>query len=179
MKGELFKVGTLTENMLDFIGSSFETDKGGVVTVTGVAGKDKFGCAYFNVNCSLCSEDKELYDEGSFITTKHTFNRGIIPCACSLYLHNKNQLLIIIQRLLVNTGSEFVSWGSKTKSNGKSFTLKCKEGHITKKTLGNLRQGKICKECGYKSTGDFHRTPLSHWVGVLKSHENYKSHMSI
>jgi hypothetical protein len=68
-----------TNNQREFVGSEFDTPKGGVLTVTGVVGKTKRGMALFSVECSICSKD----DNRVFTAAKNNLKVGKCPCNCS------------------------------------------------------------------------------------------------
>lgn len=94
----------------NFINSIFKTRKGGTLTVTGVSkikhSKDK----YYKVECSLCSQDQELFPEG-FVATKANLKSGKIPCGCSSkYLWGEDQRIVQIKRLCKDKGYIFNGW---------------------------------------------------------------------
>jgi hypothetical protein len=57
------------KNQKEFIGKKFNTPEGGVLTVIGLADK-RGNVALFNLECSICSKDKELWPSGSIVTSK-------------------------------------------------------------------------------------------------------------
>lgn len=89
-----------TKSQREFVGTQFVTGKGSVLTVTGVAGKSGRN-AVFNLNCSVCSKDKQLWPHGSITSVKGDLVRGKIPCGCSKTPRwNPEQDLILTNRLL-------------------------------------------------------------------------------
>lgn len=104
----------------EFVGTSFTTDKGSVLTVTGVSGKDKQGAALFSVECSICSLDTELFPEGLNSTKGHLQNKDgglrTPPCGCSKNTHwSQSQWKIKVQRECNQRGYIFHGWGEKFK----------------------------------------------------------------
>lgn len=88
-----------TKGQREFVGSTFPTPKGGVLTVTGVAGK-KNGVVLFFTSCSICSEDIELWDTCHLTTSKGSLVRGQIPCGCSSSIRwTEKQYGILIKRM--------------------------------------------------------------------------------
>lgn len=66
---------------IEFIGSKFQTPKDGTLNVIGIAGK-KNEEIVFNVECSICSLDKNMFPD-YFIMKRRDLKAGKIPCACS------------------------------------------------------------------------------------------------
>lgn len=71
-----------TVGQREFIGTTFPTERGGVLTVTGVSHKQG-KIAVFSLECSICSNDKELFPDGSITSVKGSLVRGFVPCACA------------------------------------------------------------------------------------------------
>ncbi|CAL9961113.1 hypothetical protein VPHF99_0060 [Vibrio phage F99] len=72
----------LTKSQQEFIGTTFNTPKGGVLTVTGVKGISGNGGALFWVECSVCSLDEELFPD-RFYSNKRNLETGKVPCGCN------------------------------------------------------------------------------------------------
>lgn len=71
-----------TKNQREFVGRTFPTPKGGVLTVVGVSIEKSNGAAKFICECSMCSADNELFPY-NFSTTKGSLIKGYVPCGCS------------------------------------------------------------------------------------------------
>lgn len=84
--------------MIDsFCGTTFETPKGGVLTVGSVVGKQGSSKLY-ECHCSICNADKEMFPD-LFKTTKHRLIRGSFPCGCSrCYSWSDRQYRLRIKR---------------------------------------------------------------------------------
>ena len=64
----------------DLIG--WESEDGNL-KVVGTCGKTRWNETLFKVVCKICSEDKELFPDGYFISTKGNLVSGQKPCGCS------------------------------------------------------------------------------------------------
>ncbi|UUW39699.1 hypothetical protein VP14_012 [Vibrio phage VPMCC14] len=71
-----------TTKQREFVGTTFKTKKGGVLTVTGVS-KDTKGTVHFILHCSICSSDCELFPEEKLTSVKSSLIKGQVPCGCS------------------------------------------------------------------------------------------------
>ena len=101
----------LTKSQKDFVGTKFEIPKGGVLTVTGVIGKDKKGPAIFSLWCSICSIDSELWSAGSISSVKGNLLRGKAPCGCSKNPRwTEEQFRIRVKRECDKRGYTFNGW---------------------------------------------------------------------
>ena len=104
----------LTKVQQEFIRSEFKTPKGGILTVVGCHKKNNRGVPIFTLECSICSEDQELWPSGSISAIKTKLvNRAQIPCGCSGNTRwTEQQYIIKVKRLVEGTGCEFVGWAS-------------------------------------------------------------------
>lgn len=100
----------LTKNQQEFIGTTFPTHKGGVLTVTGVVGKSSSNNAIFSLECSICSEDQELWKEGSITSSKGGLVKGSIPCGCGKPKWTEEQAKIRVKRECITRGYNFHGW---------------------------------------------------------------------
>ncbi|AGH32043.1 endonuclease [Vibrio phage PWH3a-P1] len=109
-----------TKSQREFVGTQFPTPKGGVLTVTGVKGKQG-NITVFGLECSVCSKDIELFPD-NFSSTKNGLVKGQIPCGCAKNPRWKEwQNRIRVQRECNKRGYIFHGWygeyiGSKTKA---------------------------------------------------------------
>lgn len=110
----------------DFVGSVFSTPSGGkltVVCISGLVGRHK----KYGLVCSLCSEDKELYPK-NFEMVKSNLVKGSIPCGCSKKpVYTQEQARVILTRLCVTKGYEFVGFPDGYKNTRSRFEYKCSE----------------------------------------------------
>lgn len=96
-----------TKGMREFVGTQFPTPKGGVLMVTGVVGKDKSNVAVFSLECSVCSQDSELFPDG-FTSLKAGLLRGRVSCGCSkIPKWTRYQYETLINRKCSERGYEF------------------------------------------------------------------------
>ncbi len=80
---ENIKEKRLTKAQLAFIGTKFLTPRGATLVVTNVVGKQKDNRSVFGLTCSICSNDKELWPEGSIKSPSNSLVNGSIPCGCA------------------------------------------------------------------------------------------------
>ncbi|QWL58211.1 zinc-ribbon domain-containing protein [Aeromonas jandaei] len=117
----------------DFCGTEFKTPKGGVLTVVGIAGKDKHRIKMFACHCSICHQDEVMFPE---LETSHKAGlvRGKCPCACSknyrwndrqyrLRLRNDNYQVIsqeeitgVLQKVKLRCNRDGYEWESRVNS---------------------------------------------------------------
>lgn len=129
----------------DFIGWKSEDGKLEVIGIHGKQGQ----ITTFKVTCHKCKEDKELFPDEHFVSTKGHLVNGCKPCGCSKKPEwNKEQYLILARRaangrfIVHGFAEEFR--GSKTKLN-----LEClKDGHKwTARTNHIINTGSGCPKC--------------------------------
>lgn len=97
----------LTKSQEEFIGNTFPTPKGGVLTVVGVNGR-RGSHTYFELRCSICSEDEELWPKGSICDYKSHITSGRVTCGCVLNPKwKKDQYTLRIKRACAERGYEF------------------------------------------------------------------------
>lgn len=107
----------------DFIGREFKTHKGGTLKVTGVAGK-KGAVTVFTLKCSICSEDLELFPEGSLVSTKGNLTDNKTPCGCSKAPKwSKWQFEVLIKRACTKKGYLFLGFVGEFKGRGTYIRL--------------------------------------------------------
>lgn len=122
----------LTSNQREFIGTTFPTHKGGVLTVTSVVGKcgKREGNAKFGLVCSVCSEDGELWPENSITSSKGGLVNGRIPCGCAKNIKwTEEQTRLRVRRECHSRGYIFHGWCGEY------------EGKNTHLDLENLKTG--------------------------------------
>lgn len=111
-----------TKCQRDFVGTQFQTPKGGVLTVTGVAGKDRNRNTVFSLECSVCSKDTELFPDG-FINVKGDLVRGKVPCGCAKNPRwTQSQFETLVKRRCTEKGYQFLGFVGEWK--GKDTYLK-------------------------------------------------------
>lgn len=119
-----------TKSMREFIGTQVTTDKGGVLTVTGVVGRNSSGNAIFSLECSVCSKDEELFPAGSITSVKGGLVNGQVPCGCAFNPKwSQYQYATLIKRQCSERGYEFQGFVGKWK------------GATTYLKLHNLKNG--------------------------------------
>lgn len=132
----------------DFIGQTFPTPKGGVLTVVSVVGKDKYNVKKYDLTCSICSLDKELFHD-LFESTKSNLVRGSVPCGCAKNPRwSKQQVNIITRRLCEKEGYEFLGFPEGYKNQRSKFEYNC---HTHGKQIVSyndfVNKGSRCPSC--------------------------------
>lgn len=141
----------------EFVGTTFKTSKGGILTVTGVAGKIGSNNAVFTLECSVCSEDKELFPDGTITSVKVSLLEGSVPCDCAKKRKwTPEQDLILVNRLLTEKMPHLKAVATiEEKGKDRKFILECnvcsKDAELWPlgciiSTKGNLVVGQI--PCG-------------------------------
>lgn len=136
----------------NLVGSELKTDKGSVLNVVGSTSKN--GIKTYQLECSRCSRDREMYPTGLFGLTNSHLRRGVIPCGCAKNPRfSKTQYVIRINRSCENRGYVFLGFIGTWKGNGTKLKLKCLiDGNIWDTTsIRNFFAGKGCSECGKES----------------------------
>lgn len=132
----------------DFIGQTFPTPKGGVMTVVGVVGKSKNGIKIYSSTCSICSEDKELFPD-LFESQKGNLVNGQVPCGCSKQPKWRPfQATIITRRLCVDAGYEFIGFPDGYRNQRSKFSYNCPvHGKQTVTYHSFVNNGTRCPSC--------------------------------
>lgn len=134
----------------EFIGSTFPTPKGGVITVIGhnglVGDKSKYIC-----DCSICKEDKDLYPE-KFLSPKKSLMSGSIPCGCSTRVVWKGyQVDVLLERKCKVYGYDYLGFvGDYIGVDKTAFKFLCpKHGVQERKFYEFYHKGDkfLCSDC--------------------------------
>ena len=134
----------------DFCGTTFETPKGGVLTVVGhnklTGNKKRYYC-----HCSICHKDEDLFPELETIEKYWLVKQHSVPCACSKAYHwNDRQY-----RLKLKNDDYQVISQKEIKRNKQKVKLECiYYGHEWEATVDNLLRGKGCPRCAAIKSGD-------------------------
>lgn len=151
----------------NFIGSTFPTPAGGTLTVkesyVNSSNRKRFIC-----ECSICSEDEELWPYGSINSPKYNLEHNNIPCGCSKPRWKEWQWDIKVKRYCEEVDYEFLGWaeefkGDKTKV--KLFNPK------TGNTWGSTSAGKLLSGQGDPKTPHYlsQRKPDHYYVDMFMS----------
>ena len=107
-----------------FIGKTFNS---GTLKVTGIIGSTKYGNKIYSVTCDICSQDKELFPDGHFTSTKRQLEQGQIPCGCSKCPHyTKDQFFVLVKREGMLRNFTVESMNGEYKNTQTKLNLKCK-----------------------------------------------------
>ncbi|ASU00506.1 hypothetical protein [Aeromonas phage AS-zj] len=139
----------------EFIGSTFKTPKGGVLTVGEVVDVSKSRNKIYSVNCSLCSPDIEMYPLG-FRSTKGNLNSGQIPCGCSpTSRKTPEQAKLLVYRIFEKEEKyKFVEYVGEYKNASSKFRYECLEHGIQTTSYNNfVNNSRRCNDCGHVNLG--------------------------
>lgn len=109
----------MCENYDNFIGTTYTTSRGGILTVVKSNGKKGQEKRYF-VSCSICSVE---FPDKVFSSKKSNLVQGCIPCLCHKYIDRVKE-----KEILTKTGSIFRITGihkNKNKSGQKIYECIC------------------------------------------------------
>ncbi|NIB39082.1 GIY-YIG nuclease family protein [Pseudomaricurvus alkylphenolicus] len=132
-----------------FVGTTFDTPNGGVLTVKEPVGK--YG-SYLNyeVHCSICSADKELWPVISCIKTR--LESGYIPCGCNdRWMPTRDQYIVQAKREAARRGLIFDGMVNEsfTKITKAIARLRCPDHGPIEVSLRTLlkRDSDTCRKC--------------------------------
>lgn len=134
--------------MSDFIGTTFETAKGSIITVVGLCKNRANGQKVYQVECSVCSLDKEMYPF-PFVMLKGNLKGGSTPCGCAKSpKFSPAQMEIRLTRLCVKSGLKFVKFNDGYKQHNDYFTFMCPHhGEQTNRVYNFLYNHTRCTHC--------------------------------
>lgn len=159
-----------------FVGSNFLTPKFGIITITACNGRRGHNRRYAYV-CSLCSQDKELWDLGVNDSVKSVFDRGGTPCGCSkIPKWTESQYKLRVERAAAKNNIT-IGWpdgeynGQKTRVSSYCAI----HDRLSMTSAGNVLEGKTCRPCGTTKAGLTQRIGEADIISKLKiiSSEGY------
>lgn len=102
----------LSKDVEDFIGSTFEINQGIFLSVHSYAGRrGETKIILYNLTCSKCSLDEELFPTGSIISSKGDLWTGRLPCGCSKSPKwSQEQYRVLVNRECTLRGFKFCGW---------------------------------------------------------------------
>ena len=135
----------------DFIGSTFPTPAGGILTVVGCDGRRNSNSGkIYQVSCSICSLDVELFGSGLFYSPKGSLTHGSVCCGCSVApkwtLH---QYELRLKRSMIGSKYTFVRWADESAkaSNTNKFVYNCADHGERVCNSHKWMSGVRCKDC--------------------------------
>lgn len=136
----------------DFIGTQFQTPTGSMLTVNHIIGKQQRRKLY-DVSCSICSEDKELYPNG-FVASKSDMTRGRIPCGCSKKPQlSEQQYSVIVKRVCKEKNYKFIEFLGGYKNKNTKVVYECPI-HGTQNTSSYdnfVNKSNGCRQCAHNT----------------------------
>lgn len=151
----------------NFIGSTFPTPSGGTLTVkesyVNSSNRKRFIC-----ECSICSEDKELWPYGSINSPKYNLEHNNIPCGCSKPRWKEWQWDIKVKRYCGEVGYEFLGWAEEFKGDKTKVKL---FNHKTGNTWESTSAGKLLSGQGDPKTPHYlsQRKPDHYYIDMFMS----------
>lgn len=132
---------------------TFPTPKGGVLTIVGWKGRIGSNKKYI-VKCSICSQDDELFGDGTFSKLRYDLTKGRIPCGCSPNPRwTENQNRVRVQREATARGLKFLGWSSKYNVKNTKLLLSCPlHGEWNSTSIEGFLRGRGCPACGADKT---------------------------
>ena len=134
-----------------FIGSTFTTPKGGVLTVVGVNGLTG-NVKKYEVTCSVCSKDEELFPNPFMVTKGHLMS-GQSPCGCTKFKWSVGQFTTLCRRKCDDLGYEF-----------KGFSGEFKGAHTKVKIHNRVTGNTWCSTSITHFLNSKVRDPVSHLI---------------
>lgn len=127
------------------------TPKGGILTVVSVDRVVR-SRPYYVFECSICSQDSELWPLGSIVACKYDLAKHV-PCGCSSRpAYSIPQIAIRADRKARSQGYVFHGWVSEYRNNTTKCILSCpKHGEWRSCRLADLLAGKGCPPCAMES----------------------------
>jgi len=117
------------------VGRMFPTNKEGILTVVAESGKKIDNKYEYILECSICSEDTELFPYGTFTSYRiDNLEKGASVCNCSPYSWKDWQCLIRLRRCCEEEPYEILGFVGEFKSCNK-----------TKVVFKNTRDNYICR----------------------------------
>lgn len=136
------------------IGKKFLTCKNSTITVINKCVENKTKNSLYEVHCSSCSNDTELFPEVLSVW-RPSLNKGKFPCGCSKSPKwSEHQRMILVKRKCDELGYDFLGWGGEFNGKDTKLLLRCKCGFSWgTTTIHNLLRGlSTCKNCSAKKS---------------------------
>lgn len=93
----------------NFIGSSYINLKGNTISVISCTNPEQlFEQRQYICRCSLCSEDSELWPEGSIVLSRGSVRGKRTNCSCSAHKYSLEQWVILAERKATELGCEIL-----------------------------------------------------------------------
>lgn len=114
-----------------FIGTEHVTCFGNTLTVVGLNRISRTRARIYDINCSICSKDTELFPVGNIVSHKGNILRGSVPCGCGKTTQwSKEQYEVKIKRYCAENNLIFNGYIGEWVGNNTYLNLTCENGHI-------------------------------------------------
>ncbi|AUR92154.1 hypothetical protein NVP1170O_041 [Vibrio phage 1.170.O._10N.261.52.C3] len=122
----------------NYIGREYITTSGNTLTVIGVT-KEKGSLSRLVCECSVCSEDKELFPTGSINITTNGIKRGGTPCGCTKSPRwTSEQNIIRLSRLCEELGFNLIHYPVPLRTSSVVKIFNPVTGNQWQPTLNNI-----------------------------------------
>lgn len=141
-------------NSDSFIGSEFPTPNGGVLKVERLVEPNSLRYRLYEVSCSKCSKDTELWPAGLMRSTKANLIKGALPCGCAKSRQmTEQQRSILIRRKAEGLGFGFCGFSESWKGKDTKLVLLCGiHGVWRTSTMHSFMTHGGCPACGMQRT---------------------------
>lgn len=151
----------------EFIGSKIETAEGSILTVTGRTNRKQGSQWFYELTCSVCSNDSVMYPD-PFESTKDRLKRGC-PCGCAISKKiSRYQWMVRVDRESAAKGYEFVGIRGEFNGNMSRVILNCHEHGSFEIRIANLLERRRPRGCPSCATRGF-KSSVDAWVYLLHS----------
>lgn len=118
------------------------------LTILSIFGKNGYSKIY-NVFCSICSEDTELFGDGIFTAFGSNLKKGYLPCGCGKRpLWTEDQFKVLCNREALRRGFVFYGWAGDFVGNKTLCKLSCnKHGDWNSTDINHFFMGRGCPGC--------------------------------
>ena len=105
----------------------------------------------YKVVCKICSQDKELFPDGYFISNKKSLEAGHLPCGCSpSHKWSTSSYIVKLNRVLDGSGIEYKIPKNIKITRQTRIQLYCNKHKVWWETsVGNVIKGTKCKLCHF------------------------------
>lgn len=120
-------------------------------TILGWTSRTNGSIKLYLFQCSVCSQDSEMYGEGLFIAHKSSILRGS-PCGCSpSYQRTLDQTILAVRRTAVARHHEYIGINYSGSAMKSTLILSCRTHGVWDTTTVNnyLHKDRGCPQCGF------------------------------
>lgn len=149
------QVDKLNQDEYSLSRPTFPTPKGGTLTVVGWKGKSGYNKKYV-VKCNICSQDPEMFGDGTFSMVKGSLTQGSVPCGCASNPRwTENQNRVRVSREAGDRGLKYLGWSFEYNGKNTKLLLSCPlHGNWASTSIDNFLRGRGCPACRADKAGE-------------------------